>query len=74
MSSWFFFRFPPLGYVSAIAGPEEAKNLAGQSKPPPDSDPFSHAESGKNLAFVSRTIDPAVPQDGGHLLTVLGQL
>ena len=34
---------------SAIAGPEEAKNLAGKS-PPPDSDPFSDAEFGKNRA------------------------
>src|SRR5258708_643233 len=35
-----------------IAGPEEAKNLAGKS-PPPDSDPFSDAEFGKNLAGLS---------------------
>jgi hypothetical protein len=32
---------------SAIAGLEEAKNLAGGS-PPPDSDPFSDAESDQN--------------------------
>jgi len=38
---------------SAIAGLEEAKNLAGKC-PPPDSDPRSDAEFGKNLASVSR--------------------
>jgi hypothetical protein len=38
-----------------MAGPEEAKNPAGKS-PPPDSDPFSDAELGKNLAFSSSTI------------------
>jgi hypothetical protein len=35
-----------------IAGREEAKNLAGKS-PPPDSDPFSDAESGRDLADLS---------------------
>ena len=39
------FQFPRR-VVSAIAGLEEAKNLAGES-PPPDSDPFSSAELGK---------------------------
>jgi hypothetical protein len=38
---------------SAIAGPEGAKNLAGES-PPPDSDPFSDAESEENLVRLSR--------------------
>jgi hypothetical protein len=33
----------PRRVASAIAGLEEAKNLAGKS-PPPDSDPFSDAE------------------------------
>jgi hypothetical protein len=33
-------------YVSGIAGPEEAKNLAGKC-PPPVSDPFSAVEFGK---------------------------
>jgi hypothetical protein len=33
----------PRRVLSAIAGLEEAKNLAGKS-PPPDSDPFSDAE------------------------------
>jgi hypothetical protein len=41
--------FPPLGYIAAIAGPEETKNLAGKS-PPPDSDPFSDVEFGKKSA------------------------
>ena len=40
-----YFLFPRR-VVSAIAGLEEAKNLAGES-PPPDSDPFSDAESRK---------------------------
>jgi hypothetical protein len=35
-----------------IAGPEGAKNPAGES-PPPDSDPFDGVESGKNLASLS---------------------
>ena len=42
VDSWFFLSFPRC-VDSAIAGPEEAKNLAGES-PPPDSDPFSDAE------------------------------
>jgi hypothetical protein len=40
---------------SAIAGPEEAKNLAGKS-PPLDSDPFGDAEFAKNLARLSRKV------------------
>jgi hypothetical protein len=36
-------------------GADEAKNPAGKS-PPPDSDPFSDAEVGKNLASLSSTI------------------
>jgi hypothetical protein len=35
-----------------VAGPEDAKNLAGK-RPPPDSNPFSDAEFGKNLANLS---------------------
>jgi hypothetical protein len=38
----------PLGQISDIAGPEEAKNPAGESSPP-DSDPFSDAEFDQNL-------------------------
>src|SRR6266550_9084640 len=37
---------------SAIAGLEQAKNLAGES-PPADSDPLSDAESGENYANLS---------------------
>ena len=48
----FSFLFPRR-VDSAIAGPEEAKNPAGKG-PPPDSDPFSDAEFGKNLANLSR--------------------
>jgi hypothetical protein len=44
-----FLSFPPLCGFSLPAGPEEAKNLAGQRRPP-DSDPFSDAEFAKNLA------------------------
>jgi hypothetical protein len=52
MDSWFFLSFPR--YVdSAIAGPEEAKNLAGKD-PPPVSDPFSSVEFGKNHVTLSR--------------------
>jgi hypothetical protein len=36
----------------AIAGLEQAKNLAGKS-PPPHSDPLNDAEFGKNLANLS---------------------
>src|SRR5215469_743277 len=38
---------------SVVAGPEGAKNLSGERCPPPDSDPFSNAEFGKNLANKS---------------------
>jgi hypothetical protein len=38
--------------IRLIAGPEEVKNLAGES-PPPDSDPFSNAEFGENLVSLS---------------------
>jgi hypothetical protein len=48
-SSSFLFPRP---VVSAIAGLEEAKNRAGEN-PPPDSDLFSDAEFGKNLANLS---------------------
>jgi len=44
--------FSPLTLISVIAGPEGAKNLAGEY-PPPDSDPFNDAEFGKNLFCVS---------------------
>jgi hypothetical protein len=30
MVSWFFLSSSPLGHTCAIAGPEEAKNLAGR--------------------------------------------
>src|SRR5439155_11950123 len=46
------FLFPRYVY-SAVAGPEEAKNLAGKC-PPPDSDPSSYAHFGTNLASLSR--------------------
>jgi hypothetical protein len=42
----FFF---PATLILRFAGPEGAKNLAGKC-PPPDSNPFSGAESGKNYA------------------------
>ena len=35
--------FPPAVLILLVAGPEGAKNLAGES-PPPDSNPFSDAE------------------------------
>jgi len=38
----------PRCMISEIAGPEKTKNPAGKS-PPPDSDPFSDVEFGKNL-------------------------
>ena len=41
-------RFFPRRVNPAVAGPEEAKNLAGKGLPP-DSDPFNDAESGKLL-------------------------
>jgi hypothetical protein len=52
----------PRCIISATAGPEGAKNLAGES-PPPDSNPFSDAESAKNLARLSRKIrsNPELP-------------
>jgi hypothetical protein len=45
----------PRRILSGIAGPEETKNPAGKS-PPPDSDPFSDAEFGENLADLSSQI------------------
>jgi len=42
MVSYVFFLLPRR-VDSLVAGPEEAKNLAGES-PPPDLDPFSDAE------------------------------
>src|SRR5437763_1089240 len=42
----------PLKCFSGIAGPEEAKNLAGKS-PPPDSDPFDGVQSEKIHAGLS---------------------
>jgi hypothetical protein len=50
----FVFRpfFSPAELLCGVAGPEGAKNLAGES-PPPDSNPFGDAESGKNLATLS---------------------
>src|SRR5260370_11412211 len=47
------FSSPP-SCVSRNAGPEETKNLAGES-PPPDSDPFSDGELCENLACLSRS-------------------
>jgi hypothetical protein len=46
MDAWFFLSFPRCD-TSRIAGPEGAKNLAGQKCPPPDSNPFSGVEFGK---------------------------
>jgi hypothetical protein len=43
----------PLGYICAIAGPEEAKNPGGGERPLPNSDPFGCAEFGKNPPSVS---------------------
>jgi hypothetical protein len=50
MDSSFLF---PRRVDSAIAGLEEAKNLAGES-PPPDSDPFNGVEFGEKPACLSR--------------------
>jgi hypothetical protein len=51
--SWIFLPFVfPAELNQLVAGPEEAENLAGEN-PPPDSDPFSDAESGENLGCSS---------------------
>ena len=44
------FRLPffPAKLLLEIAGPEETRNQRGNS-PPPDSDPFSDVQFGKNL-------------------------
>jgi hypothetical protein len=52
MDSLFFLFLSPAELFFGIAGPEEAKNLAGK-KPPPVSDPFSDAESGESYASLS---------------------
>ena len=44
----------PAALAALVAGPQEAKNLGGEEEPPPDSDPFSNAESGENLVKLSR--------------------
>jgi hypothetical protein len=49
------FRVYPRRVNLAMAGPEEAKNLAGKC-PPSDSDPRSDDEFGKNLASLSRQL------------------
>jgi hypothetical protein len=59
MDAWFFLSFPRCN-TSRIAGPEGAKNLAGQKCPPPDSNPFSGVEFGKNLARLSRQFAASV--------------
>jgi len=46
MDLWFFLSFSPLAWICAIAGPEEAKNLAGKVSPP-DSNPFGDIECEK---------------------------
>jgi len=43
----------PAAWILGLRGPEEAKNLAGQKRPQPDSDPFSDVEFGENLAQLS---------------------
>jgi hypothetical protein len=48
--------FSPLGWILELQGPEEAKNLAEEC-PPPDSDPFSDSEFGKNPACLSTSND-----------------
>jgi hypothetical protein len=55
MDSWgfSFLLFFPAALSQLIAGPEGAKNLAGES-PPPDSDPFSDAKSDENYSSSSR--------------------
>ena len=52
------FLFPAT-LILRFAGPEETKNLAGKC-PPPDSDPFSDAESGESYASLSSQF-PATP-------------
>jgi hypothetical protein len=48
----FFLPFAfPAALSQLVAGPEGANNRA--KSPPPDSDPFSDAEFGKNLAGLS---------------------
>jgi hypothetical protein len=51
MDSWFFLSFPR--WVDFVAGPEGAKNLAGES-PPPDSESVENFESEKNLVRLLR--------------------
>jgi hypothetical protein len=53
---YLFLSFSPLRWFSGIAGPEEAKNLAGQEGPPPDSNPFSDAEVWRKLRHLVKTI------------------
>ena len=54
VDSW-VLPFVPRRVDSAIARLEEAKNLA-RKVPPPDSDPFSDGEFGKNLSCSSSTV------------------
>jgi len=53
MNQWvheiFPFLFFPAAFISTTAGLEEAKHPGGEGYPPPDSNPFSDAEFGKNL-------------------------
>ncbi len=52
IGSWIFAFCFPAAFNSAIAGLEEAKNLAGKC-PPPDSGALSDTELDKNLGKLS---------------------
>src|SRR5262245_3334112 len=45
---------PPSRSLSKLRVQKRPKNPAGKEEPPPDSDPFSNAESGENLVKLSR--------------------
>jgi hypothetical protein len=50
------FSSSSLSLDFGIAGPEGAKNLAGEKGPPPNSDPFNGVELVKNTDSLSTEI------------------
>jgi hypothetical protein len=51
---WFLLSFPRVFRFSEVAGPEKAKNLAGQKALPPDSDPLTMPSLKENNLGLSR--------------------
>jgi hypothetical protein len=63
--------FPRFVRFLRLRGPEEAKNLAGQKCPPPDSDPYSDIEFGENLqAWQDKSLPANLPSGSRKTATL----